>query len=194
MRNMKLLRTQCREIGPHLRARRKSHGFSRAAAGTWGICSSYGGDGPSKLEFVQRLQDSCLVTRDTSGISSRLDGAIGTLLKVRRETQDPFPFATVILGFLSIFKKGQASLPFEVLNSECLSRCQREERPPVQMVWDQGVSLGSPQGIQTSLHHVRRKSSLPYLFNRSQGISSHLEMIWHARSFPQVAVMNLVFL
>ena len=109
--------------------------FSRAAAGTWGICSSYGGDGPSKLEFVQRLQDSCLVTRDTSGISSRLDGAIGTLLKVRRETQDPFPFATVILGFLSIFKKSQALLPFEVLNSACLSKCQREERPPIRMVW-----------------------------------------------------------
>ena len=31
----------------------KSHGFSRVAAGTWGIFSSYRGDVHSKLEFVQ---------------------------------------------------------------------------------------------------------------------------------------------
>ena len=31
----------------------KSHGFSRVAAGTWVIFSSYGGDVHSKLEFVQ---------------------------------------------------------------------------------------------------------------------------------------------
>ena len=30
--------------------------------------SSCGGDGHSKLRFVQRSQDSCLVTMDTSGI------------------------------------------------------------------------------------------------------------------------------
>ena len=52
---------------------------------------------------------------------------------VRRETQGPFPNATGILGFLSIFKKSQASSPFETLNSACLSRCQRDVRPPVQM-------------------------------------------------------------
>ena len=44
---------QCRGIGPHLAARRKSHGFSRVALGTWGIFSSYGLDGHSKLEFDQ---------------------------------------------------------------------------------------------------------------------------------------------
>ena len=31
----------------------KSHGFTRVAAGTWGIFSSYGGDVHSKLEFLQ---------------------------------------------------------------------------------------------------------------------------------------------
>ena len=45
-----------------------SHGISRVAAGTWGIFSSYRVDGYSKLHFVQRSQDSCLVTTDTSGI------------------------------------------------------------------------------------------------------------------------------
>ena len=33
-------------------ARGKSHGFSRVAAGTWGIFSSYDGDAHSKREFV----------------------------------------------------------------------------------------------------------------------------------------------
>ena len=35
------------------------------AAGTWGIFSSYGRDGHSKLEFVQRSEGSCLVLSDT---------------------------------------------------------------------------------------------------------------------------------
>ena len=35
---------------------------------TWGIFSSYGRDGHSKLEFVQLSQDSCPVTTDNSGI------------------------------------------------------------------------------------------------------------------------------
>ena len=56
-----LLCMQCRGIGPHLIARGKSHGFSRVAAGTCCILSSYGGDGHLKLGFVQRSQDSCLV-------------------------------------------------------------------------------------------------------------------------------------
>ena len=32
--------------------RKESHGFSRVAAGTWGIFSSYDGDAHSKREFV----------------------------------------------------------------------------------------------------------------------------------------------
>ena len=44
-----------------------SHGISRGAALTWGIFSSYSGDGLSKLHLVQRSQDSCLVRTDTSG-------------------------------------------------------------------------------------------------------------------------------
>ena len=55
------------------------------------------------------------------------------LLEVKQETEFHFLFGTVILGFLSIFKKSQASSPFEALNSVCLSRCQRDVIPPVQM-------------------------------------------------------------
>ena len=83
--------------------------------------------------FFQRWQDSCLVTKDTPEISSRFGRAIHTLLKVNGETQAPFVVATVILGFLSIFKKSQASSASEVLNSAFLLRCQSDMRPPVQM-------------------------------------------------------------
>ena len=55
------------------------------------------------------------------------------LLEVRQETEFHFLVGTVILGFLSIFKKNQASSPFEALNYVCLSRCQRDVIPPVQM-------------------------------------------------------------
>ena len=50
--NTELLCMQCRGIGPHLMVRGKSHEFSQVAAGTWGIFSSYGGDGHWKLRFV----------------------------------------------------------------------------------------------------------------------------------------------
>ena len=44
-----------------------------------------------------------------------------------------FLVGTVILGFLSIFKKSQASSHYEALNSMCLSRGQSDVRPAVQM-------------------------------------------------------------
>ena len=92
-------------IRPHLAVRRKSHGFSRVATGTWCMFLSYGGDDPSKLVFDQQCQDYCLVLSDTSGISSRLGRAIQTPLEVKWETQGSYLVPTVILGFLSIFNK-----------------------------------------------------------------------------------------
>ena len=50
-------------------------------------------------------------------------------LEVRQETDVHTLVGSVILGFLSIFKKSQASSPFEALNSVCLSNCQRDVRP-----------------------------------------------------------------
>ena len=43
------------------------------------------------------------------------------LLKVRRQDKRPLLVGTVILVFLSIFTKSQASSPFEVMNSAHLS-------------------------------------------------------------------------
>ena len=58
---------------------------------------------------------------------------MGKLLEVRQESEGPSLVVTVILGFLSIFNKSQALSPLEALISTCLSRCQRDVRPPVQM-------------------------------------------------------------
>ena len=57
-----------RGFTPHLQPRGMYHGISGVAAGTWGIFTSYSGEGHSKLHFVQRRQDTCLVRTDTSGI------------------------------------------------------------------------------------------------------------------------------
>ena len=54
-------------------------------------------------------------------------------MEVRKETEVHFLFGTVILGFLSIFKKSQASSPYESLNSVSLSRGQRDLRSSVQI-------------------------------------------------------------
>ena len=62
-----------------------------------------------------------------------LGRTIRTLLQVRQETEVQFLVGAVILEFLSIFKKSQASSPFEALNSVCLSRCQRDVISPVHM-------------------------------------------------------------
>ena len=58
---------------------------------------------------------------------------IRMLLEVRQETEVHFLVDSVILGFLLIFKKSQASSSYEALNSVCLSRFQRDVTPPVQM-------------------------------------------------------------
>ena len=57
---------------------------------------------------------------------------IQTLLYVSREAKGPLLVGTVILVFLSIFTKSQASSPFEALNSAQLSNAQMDVRPSVQ--------------------------------------------------------------
>ena len=62
-----------------------------------------------------------------------LSRTIRTHLEVKQETEVHFLVGTVVLGFLSIFKKSKASSPFEALNSVCLSRCQSDMIPRVHM-------------------------------------------------------------
>ena len=54
------------------------------------------------------------------------------LLDVRREAKRPLLIGRVILIFLSIFTKSQASSPFKAWNSAHLSKCQMDVRPSVQ--------------------------------------------------------------
>ena len=54
-------------------------------------------------------------------------------MEVRQETKAHFIVGTVILGFLSNFKKSQALSRFEALNFVCLSRYQSDVIPPIQM-------------------------------------------------------------
>ena len=111
--NTGLLCMQCRGIEPQFPARGMSHTISRVAAGTWCIFASYSGGGHLKLHFFQPSQDTCIVMRDTSGIQTRLGRITQTLLEVRWDTKCPFLVSTEILGFLSIFKKSQASSVFK---------------------------------------------------------------------------------
>ena len=129
--NMELLSMKCRGIGPHLAARRNSHEFSRVAAVTWCIFSSYGGDGHLKLGFVQQRQNPCLDMTDTSGSYTMLGRKIQTLVEVSQDAKCPLLVGRVILVFLSIFTKSQASSPFEALNSAQLSKSQMDVRPSV---------------------------------------------------------------
>ena len=57
---------------------------------------------------------------------------IQLLLEVSREEKRPSLVGTVILVFLSIFKKSQASSPFETLNSAQILMSQMDVRPSVQ--------------------------------------------------------------
>ena len=54
---------------------------------------------------------------------------------MRREAKRPLLVGTVILVFLSIFTKSQASSKFEAVNSLWLSSCQRQVRPIFEMKW-----------------------------------------------------------
>ena len=65
----------------------------------------------------------------------KLARTIRTLLEVRWEAKRPLLIGRVILVFLSILTKTQASSPFEAMNSAQLSMCQKDVRPSVQKRW-----------------------------------------------------------
>ena len=54
------------------------------------------------------------------------------LLEVSQEAKRPLLVVTVILEFLSVFTKSQASSPFEALNSVHLSKSQMVVRPAIE--------------------------------------------------------------
>ena len=76
------------------------------------------------------------------------------LVEVRSDSEGHFLVDRVILGFLTIFKKCQASSKFKAVNFACLSTWQRDVRGFSRRGGDLWHSVGSLQGIQTSFHLV----------------------------------------
>ena len=139
------------------------------------------------------------------------------LLEVRQQTKAHFLVGTVILGFLSIFKKSQASSPFEALNSVCLSRCQGDMIPPVQMtrrttafsMVSKGDSdtpsfcdmkhepkfkplQGNPASLSLASHstfHLRHKAQSPSHLPIAEG-NLHLRCLWKTGSRLQSKTGN----
>ena len=140
------------------------------------------------------------------------------LLEVRQETEVHFLVGTVILGFLSIFKRSLASSPFEALNSLCLSRCQSDVRLHVQISWRptafSGVSPGDsdmPSSCEVkdepefkplqgnpaffcvrasrSLFHLRQKTQGPSHISIAEG-KLHLRCWWNVGSNLQSKTGN----
>ena len=113
---------QCRGIEPHLTVRGKSQCFSLVVAGTLvyyrgpagmilpaRVCPSYKGHLRNFLEAWQGNRDA---SRDEAGDHDSLSSCHNDI---------------------GIFNKSQALSPFQALNFACLSRCQTNGRPPVQM-------------------------------------------------------------
>ena len=88
---------------------------------------------PFKIVFVQ----------GTSVLLSSYEGHLTNVFEAwqnnrdasRGEAGDPGSLSSCHrnIGLLSIFKRSQASSAFEAVNSACLSRCQMDVRPPVEM-------------------------------------------------------------
>ena len=77
--NMELLSTKCTGIGTQLAAKWKSHEFSRVAAGTWCIFSSYGRYLVYILELRRGWTFATGVCSPKSGFLSSYDGHLGKL-------------------------------------------------------------------------------------------------------------------
>ena len=94
------------------------------------------------LELRRRWPFETRVCSAKSGLLSSYDGHLGKENYAWQENRDAsggepggqvsLRFGTVILVFLSIFTKSQASSPFEALNSAHLSKSQMDVRPSVQ--------------------------------------------------------------
>ena len=67
-----------------------------------------------------------------AGSETKLGRTIRMLPEVRGEAKRPLLIGRVILVFLSIFTRSQASSPFEAIKSAHLSMCQKDMRPSVQ--------------------------------------------------------------
>ena len=79
---------------------------------------------------------------------------------MKQETEVHVLVGTVILGFLSIFKRRKASSPFEALNSVCLSKYQNDMIPTVNMRRRHTAFSRVSTGDSDILHLVTWNTSL----------------------------------
>ena len=89
---------------------------------------------------------------------------------MRREAERPLLVGTVILVFLSIFTKRQASSPFEAMNSAHLAMCQKDVRHSVQKRWRTMAFSRACTGIRSCLHLVRWNMNLHLRHCRETGL------------------------
>ena len=82
-----LLCMQCRGIGPHLVATGKSHGFSRVAAGNWGIEKRWAGEKQAGIKIARRNINNLRYTDDTTLVAEREEELKSILMKVKEESE-----------------------------------------------------------------------------------------------------------
>ena len=132
--------------GIALHAMKGNRSSSRSEGQVSWFFSSCGGNLAYILELRWGWPFKTRVSSATSGLLSTCKAHLVIILENwqgnkdtsggEAETQGPFPVAIGILVFLSIFKRSQASSPFEALNSTCstcLSSCERDVRAPFEM-------------------------------------------------------------
>ena len=129
--------------GEHVIALQRNQASSHGEWKVSCIFPSCGGNLAYILELRQGRPFKIRVCSVTSGLLSSYAGKLRNLHKDWQGNMDASRGDVGDPGSLSschsdsdiplIFKKRQASSPFEPFNSVCLSRCQKDVRPPVQM-------------------------------------------------------------
>ena len=98
------------------------------------------------------------------------------------ETHGPCPLSIGKLGFLSIFKITQVSSHFEALNSELLSSCQRDVRPP--LIMRQGPRAFSRFSTSDSDIHISCQEKDVPAFEPLQGNPAFFQVSTSPCPFP----------
>ena len=79
--------------------------------GTWGTFSNYGWDDPSKLAFVQRCQDFCVVTRDSRNLQEAWQGNMDAF-RIEARDQVSLSCCHSDIRFLINFQKESVNITF----------------------------------------------------------------------------------
>ena len=122
-------------------------------------------------------------------------------LEVSKEWEAPVKMRQRTMTF-SRFSIGDSAMPsscelkdepeFKPLQGNCAFFSVRASQGPFHLRQKTQGPSNIPTAEENSTSGACGK--LAHLFSQRQGISSHLGMIWGAWSFPQVAVLKLIFI